>query len=223
MNSSQKLPELLFSSQRFRKLWSCTYCLQVVCLLLCSCEGSLLICRGFLQLHSLCLLCFSRWLLCSSRLGALLRHRGGIGGKSSQWSEMCLIFHTDKLWETLLSCFCYICLSAGKFEVNFCHTLLQRELEVASGLMPGWLFLSQTFSHRCMFVTWRLCHSSRHKGTMDPCSRWPSYSFIQIGHKDNDESNQPFLKEKWTIFTLFGKIFDDFVCLLRKALALHFR
>lgn len=77
------------------------------------------------------------------------------------------------------SCFCEVCLTAVKFEVNCFHTGLHGELEVATGLRPGWLFLFKTFSSLffqcCMFDTWWVRNSSHHKGTADLRSRWSSH------------------------------------------------
>lgn len=62
------------------------------------------------------------------------------------------------------------------------------------------------FLQCCVFDTWWLRNSSRHNGTVDLHSRWLSHSFIWIQHKDNDECNQQFLKEKWNILVLVGKL-----------------
>lgn len=125
------------------------------------------------------LFCSSRlciWHLCS----ALEFQVGGHGERwwrdGGGWEEHSVERDVLDLprWQIAGSTFlvlCDLCSTAVSFEVNCFHAGLRGELEVASGLTPGWLFLFKTLSS-VLDTRW-LRNSSRHKGTVDLHSRWP--------------------------------------------------
>lgn len=189
--------------------WKHTYLLQTACSALVKdlCSFADAFCC------SIHLLCFSCWHLCStqmlhlnSRWGALLRSSGETEEeKSSLCSEMCLIFHADKLQQTHSSYFCYVCSTAVKFEVNCCHTRLHTELEVASGLMPSLVFLCNSF--HLTFWLLHVCHLMSVAATKAP-RIWTADGCCSSGLNTRTTVNtlSRFSKEKCTILTFLWKI-----------------